>query len=142
MSPSDRRRSPTITKHHEPKETAMNTNLKKLAGAAAIAAGAAAALFGATGTAEAAVLTNYTNNGLGTNVTVTDTANPQGAVEVCTYSSHAEGNPFLLPYFATVTLTGTTPSNLQIFGIQTGTKYTVNIFCPNSGTNKHFSQVF
>ena len=120
----------------------MNTNLKKLAGAAAIAAGTAAALFGATGTADAAVLTNYTNNGLGTNVTVTDTANPQGAVEVCTYSSHAQGDPFLLPYFATVTLTGTTPSNLQIFGIQTGTKYTVNIFCPNSGTNKHFSQVF
>jgi hypothetical protein len=120
----------------------MNTNLTKLAGAAAIAAGTAAALFGATGTADAAVLTNYTNNGLGTIVQVTDTANPAGSVEVCTYSSHAQGNPFLLPYFSAVTLTGTTPSNLQIFGIQTGTKYTVDIFCPNSGTNKHFSQVF
>jgi hypothetical protein len=124
------------------KETTMNTNLKKLAGAAAIAAGTAAALFGAAGTADAALLTSYTNNGLGTVVQVTDTANPDGAVETCTYSSHAQGNPFLLPYFSAVTLTGKTPSNLQIFGIQTGTKYTVDIFCPNSGTNKHFSQTF
>ena len=120
----------------------MFTNLKKLIGASAIAAGAVAALFGATGSAQAAVLTNYANNGLGTVVTVTDTANPAGQVEVCTYSSHAQGNPFLLPYFATVTLTGKTPSQLQIFGLQTGTKYQVTIFCPNSGTTKRFSQVF
>jgi|KBSSwiStaDraftv2_1062776.scaffolds.fasta_scaffold05549_7 hypothetical protein len=120
----------------------MISNLKKLAGAVAIAAGAAAALFGATGTASAAVLTSYTNNGVGTVVTVTDTANPDGAVEICSYRSHVAGHPFLLPYFATVTLTGKTPSNLQIFGIQTGTQYQVNIFCPNSGTSKVFTQNF
>src|SRR4051812_17630955 len=89
----------------------MISNLKKLAGASVIAAGAAAALFGATGTAQAAVLTDYTNNGVGTIVTVTDTANSPGAVEICSYRSHVVGHPFLLPYFATVTLTGTTPSN-------------------------------
>lgn len=120
----------------------MITNLKKIAGTGAIALGAAAALFGATGTAQAGVTANYQNNGFGTNVTVTDSLNPQGSVEICTYSSHVAGAPFLLPYFATVQLSGPTPSNLQIFGIQTGTTYSVSISCPNTGTTKNFQQTF
>ncbi|MCP9273267.1 hypothetical protein [Mycolicibacterium arenosum] len=120
----------------------MKTTVKKLIGSGAIALGAAAAVIGATGTAQAAVTASYQNNGLGTTVTVTDSKNPVGAIEICTYSSHVAGAPFLFPYFTTVQLSGPTPSNVQIFGIQTGTTYTVTISCPNTGTSKTFNQTF
>lgn len=122
----------------------MNTKIKKLAGTAAIAVGATVALFAATGTAEAAgVVTGaYVNNGLGTTVPVSDSANPAGAIEVCTYRSHVAGHPFLLPYFTTVRLTGKAPTNLQIFGISTGTTYLVSITCPDTGSSKIFTQSF
>jgi 4-hydroxy-3-methylbut-2-en-1-yl diphosphate synthase IspG/GcpE len=121
----------------------MNTNFKKLAGAAAIAAGTAAALFGATGTAQATIVTSpYANNGFGTTVQVSDTKNPVGSIEVCTYSSHVAGHPFALPYFTTVRLSGPDATTLQIFGISTGTTYQVNITCPDTGTTKIFQQTF
>jgi hypothetical protein len=121
----------------------MNTNFKKLAGAVAVAAGTAAALFGATGTAQATIVTStYSNNGFGTSVQVSDTNNPVGSVEVCTYSSHVVGRPFLLPYFTTVRLSGPEATTLQIFGISTGTNYQVNIACPDTGTTKIFQQTF
>lgn len=120
----------------------MISTIRKIVGTGAIALGATAALFGATGTAQAAVSASYQNNGLGTNVTISDSANPVGAIEICTYSSHVAGAPLLLPYFTTVQLSGPTPSNVQIFGIQTGTTYSVTIKCAGTGTVKSFNQTF
>lgn len=120
----------------------MITNIKKIVGTGAIALGATAALFGATGTANAAVSASYTNNGLGTNVTVSDSKNPVGALEICTYRSAVAGAPLLLPYFTTFQLSGPTPSNVQIFGIQTGTTYTVTINCTGTGTSTTFNKTF
>ena len=120
----------------------MNTTLKKIAGTGAIALGAAAVLIGATGTAQAAVTASYQNNGLGTNVTVADSQNPVGSIEICTYRSHVAGAPLLFPYFTTVQLSGPTPTNVQIFGIQTGTTYKVTISCPNTGTTSSFNKTF
>jgi hypothetical protein len=120
----------------------MISTITKFVGTGAVALGAAAALFGATGTAQAAVSASYQNNGLGTNVTVSDSANPVGSVEVCTYSSHVAGAPLLFPYFTTFTLSGPTPSNVQIFGIQTGTTYSVTISCAGTGTTKTLTKTF
>jgi hypothetical protein len=115
----------------------LNTNLKKLAttAAAAIAVAAPVVLFAGAGTAQAAQPSvSYTNNAFGTVAHVSDPANPPGAIEICNYSSHVAGNPFLFPFFSPVQVSGTTPSDLQILGIQTGTTYSVTISCPVGGT--------
>jgi hypothetical protein len=123
---------PTDTK----KGALLNTNLKKFAttGAAAIAVAAPAMLFVGAGTAQAAPPSvTFTTNGLGIVAHVTDPANPPGAVEFCNYSSHVTGNPFLFPFFSPLELSGNTTSDLQILGIQTGTKYDVKVICPVGG---------
>jgi hypothetical protein len=120
----------------------LNTNLKKLAttGAAAIAVAAPVALFVGAGMAQAAQPSvSYTNDAIGTVAHVADPSNPPGAIEICNYSSHVAGNPFLFPFFSPVQLSGTTASDLQILGIQTGTKYDVTVSCPVGGT-KTFQQ--
>jgi hypothetical protein len=121
----------------------MNTKLKKLAtmGAAAIAVAAPAALFAGVGTAQAQPIVAYTNNAFGTVARVGDPANPPGAIEVCNYSSHVAGQPLLFPFFSPIQLSGFTPSDLQILGIKTGTKYDVTVSCPVGGTTT-FQQNF
>jgi len=118
----------------------MNSKkLATIAGAAVAVAAPAALVFGA-GTAQATAV-SYSNNAIGTVAHVSDAANPAGAIEVCTYSSHVHNNPFLFPFFSTVELSGPTPSDLQILGIQTGTTYDVTVNCPVGGT-KNFQQKY
>ena len=113
----------------------MNATAKKFAIVPVAVGLASAALFAGAGTASAASPSaSYINNGLGTVARISDPANPPGAVETCTYRSHVAGNPLLFPYFSPVVLSGPTPSDLQIFGIQTGTAYQVTISCPVGGT--------
>ena len=115
----------------------MATNLKKLTtrGAAAVAVVVPAALFAGAGTAQAAQpAVSYTNNTIGTIAHISDPSNPPGAIELCNYSSHVAGNPFLFPFFSPVQLSGNTASDLQILGIQTGTRYDVTVSCPVGGT--------
>jgi hypothetical protein len=112
-------------------------NTKKLAtlGAAAVAVAAPAALFAGAGTAYAAApAVTYTNNAFGTIAHISDPGNPPGSIEFCNYSSHVKGNPLLFPFFSPVQLSGSTPSDLQIFGIQTGTPYTVTVSCNGGGS--------
>ena len=112
----------------------MKTTVKKLATtvAAAAAVTAPAALFAGVGTAQAAAppTVTFTTNAFGIVAHITDPGNPAGAIEFCNYSSHVSGNPFFSP----VQLSGNTTSDLQILGIQTGTKYDVTVSCPVGGT--------
>jgi hypothetical protein len=119
----------------------MNTTLKKLAAAAIVAAPAPALLFAGAGTAQAAPSVTYNNNAFGTIANVSDPLNPAGSIEICHYSSHVAGSPLLFPYYTPVQLSGSTPSSVQIFGIQTGTTYTVTVKCPKGGTTT-FNQTF
>ena len=116
----------------------MKTTVKKLATtvAAAAAVTAPAALFAGVGTAQAAAppTVTFTTNAFGIVAHITDPGNPAGAIEFCNYSSHVSGNPFLFPFFSPVQLSGNTTSDLQILGIQTGTKYDVTVSCPVGGT--------
>jgi hypothetical protein len=123
----------------------MSTNLKKLATtvAAAAAVAAPAALFVGAGTAQAATppSVTYSNNAFGTIAHISDPANPAGSIEICHYSSHVKGNPFLFPFYSPVQVSGSTASDLQIFGLQTGTAYTVKVEC-NGGGSTTFTQNF
>jgi hypothetical protein len=117
----------------------LNTNLKKLAttGAAAIAVAAPAVLLAGAGTAQAATppTVGWTDNGLGTVAHIADPSNQNG-IETCFYSSNVAGNPLLFPFFSAVQVSGTTPADLPILGIRTGTTYDVVVTCPAGGQTK------